>query len=92
MSWLGGYKPSTSKPSEADLREEKRKKLEAERGIRAQKRDQHQKELEAIAKSRAEANKAYQELLDIEPDLLVSEELNLEESEIEQLLSHDTIA
>ena len=79
MSWLGGYnpKPSTSKStSEADAREEKRKKLEAERLERldrAQKRVARQKQLQAAIKSQEEANQALQELLDIAPDLFEGE-------------------
>ena len=60
MSWLGGYKakPSTSKPSESEIREEKRKKLEAEREARNKRREAQRKQLQQAIESREEANKA----------------------------------
>ena len=48
MSRLGGYKPKTS---EEDLREARRKKLEADRLQRAQQRTQHRNQLEATLKA-----------------------------------------
>ena len=45
MSWIGGYK---SKTTEADSREAKRKKLEADRLKRAQERSNRQQQLLAL--------------------------------------------
>ena len=95
MSWLSGYKskPSTSSagPSADDLREAKRKKLESERALRAQQRLQRQKELESIAQSKIEADKALQELLSIEPDLLAADNVSIADSEVDRLLSEETL-
>ena len=74
MSWLSGYtaKPSSSAsaPSEADNREAKRKKLEADRLLRTKQREQTKKQLQAAQEAREEANQALQDLLDIAPDVL----------------------
>ena len=66
MSWLSGYKskPSTS-VSEADSREAKRNKLEADRLQRTQQREATKRQLLAAQESREEANKALQDLLNI---------------------------
>ena len=88
MSWITGYKAPTKKSSE-DLREEKRKKLEAERELRSKQRAQRQQELEDIAQAKIEADKAYQELLDIEPEILVSDNLSIAASEADRLLSEE---
>ena len=89
MSWIGGYKSSKPSTSEADLREEKRKKLEAERALRAKQRVQRQKQLESIAKSREATEKAVQDLLALEPDILAGEDTVVSESEAEILLRID---
>ena len=39
MSWLGGYKPKESKSVSESIEESRRKKLEADRELRAKKRD-----------------------------------------------------
>ena len=44
MSWLGGYKPSTSKISEAELKEARDKKLAEDRLFRAQQREKRYKQ------------------------------------------------
>ena len=70
MSWLGGYKPP-KKPSE-DPRETKRNKLEAERAERAErakKRAEQNKQLQQAIKAREEADKALEELYELEPDI-----------------------
>ena len=69
MSWLKGYtnpKPSTSAE---DSREEKRKKLEADRLQRVQQREQRQKQLQRALESQREAEQVLQDLLNIDPEL-----------------------
>ena len=77
MSWLSGYKskPSTSKePTESELREIKRQKLEAERESRAKNRAALQKQLAVAQQARQEANEALQGLLDIDPEIFEGSE------------------
>ena len=71
MSWLGGYKakPSASKPTESEIREEKRKKLEAEREARNKRREAQRKQLQQAIESREEATKALEELNQLAPDI-----------------------
>ena len=69
MSWLGGYKASAPKPTQAEIREAKRQQLESDRLQRAQQRTQHKQQLQAAIKAREEADKALQELLDIDTDI-----------------------
>ena len=96
MSWFGGYKPSSSKPtvSEEDLKKAKREKLEADRLARAKQRAQHKKQLEAVIKARQEADEALQDLLNIDPELFAdadddnNEQISPEE---EELLLQDSI-
>ena len=68
MSWLSGLK---SKPvqTQAEIREERRRKLEAERLQRAQNRNRIQKQLLDAQKAREEADLVFQEFLDIATDL-----------------------
>ena len=96
MSWRGGYKPSTSKQAEEDLRETKRKKLEAERALRAEQRLKRQEELESIAQARHKTDQAVKDLLAVEPDILAGEDTFVSEGEIDNLLalepaSEDTV-
>ena len=82
MSWFGGYKSKASTSAAADVREEKRKKLEAERAERvdrAKKRAALQKQLQAAQASRLEADKALQELYDIAPDIFDDDFESVEE-------------
>ena len=67
MSWLRGYQ--SSKLPEEDSREERRKKLEAERLHRAEQRAQHKKSLEAATTARKEANEALNDLLALDPSI-----------------------
>ena len=84
MSWLGGYKP---KPSEEDLREARRKKLEADRLQRAQQRTQHRNQLEATLKAQREADEAVKNLLEIDPSIFEKEdEISIADSEVSELL------
>ena len=58
MSWLGGFKPSTSKLSESELREARRQKLAADRQQRKEQRDKRLQELEQVRQSQREADQA----------------------------------
>ena len=88
MSWLGGYKPS--KLSESDLREARRKKLESDRLERQQKREETKKQLLAAKQAQLEADKAIQDLLDIDPHILEGDDVSIADSEIENLLSNES--
>ena len=93
MSWLGGYNPAKSK--EAAAREEKRKKLEAERIDRLQRahqRAQRQKQLQKAQEAQQEADKALEEFLAIDPSILTAEGPEISEDEIQQLLAAEAIA
>ena len=74
MSWISGFKPSTSKAAtESEIREAKRQKLEAERAerqLRAKQRADRQKQLQSAIQARREADQAWKELLEIVPDIL----------------------
>ena len=62
MSWLSGYKSKLStSESEADSREAKRNKLEADRLQRTQQREATKRQLLAAQESREQANQALQE-------------------------------
>ena len=72
MSWIGGYlgnKPEHKREKVEAERQAKRDKLEADRLARAQTRAVNKSKLQAAQQSREEANKAFQELRDIAPDL-----------------------
>ena len=69
MSWLSGYKAKPSTSSEADLREAKRNKLEADRLLRAQQREKRQKQLQAAIDARREADEVIEEFLRLDPDI-----------------------
>ena len=66
MSWLGGYKP---KKSAAEIREEKRKQLEADRLARAQRRAEQNKQLQAAQESQQEADEALKQLQQLAPEI-----------------------
>ena len=90
MSWLGGYKTSAPKPTQAEIREAKRKQLEADRLHRAQQRTQHKQQLQAAVKAREEADKALQELLDIDTNIFEEQaHKSIAEEEIEELIAPD---
>ena len=74
MSWLGGYNPSNNKPSESELREERRQKLEADRQQRKEQRDKRLQELEQAIQSQREADQAFREFLDIAEDIFDEED------------------
>ena len=63
MSWWG--KPSTSKQTEAELREVRRRKLEEDRRLRAEKRAESHKQLQQTLQAQREADQAWEELLKI---------------------------
>ena len=87
MSWLSGYKSSSTKQTEAQLREEKRKKLDADRLLRAKRRADQQKQLQALIKSRQEADSALQDLLNLDPDIFEGDEgSEVSEADIAQIL------
>ena len=89
MSWLGGYKPSTSKASESDKREEKRNKLEKERQerlLRAQQREAQRLQFQKAAEARKEADEALQSLLDLDPHIFEGEDIEIPQEEISELL------
>ena len=87
MSWLSGLRPSTSNPSESDLREAKRQKLQADRLRRTKERVDRQNQLQAAINAQREADQALKDLLNIDPELFSgggSE--NLSEEEVQHLL------
>ena len=95
MSWLRGYSKPPEKPTEADSREEKRKRLEAERAdrlFRAQRRAKQQKQLLEAQLAQQEADKACEELLAIDPDILSGEVVDFSEDEIQLILADDEVA
>ena len=69
MSWSSGLKPSNSNPSESDLREAKRQKLQADRLKRIKDRADRQNQLQAAINAQREADQALQDLLNIDPDI-----------------------
>ena len=71
MSWLGGFKPS--QPSESDLREAKRQKLQADRLKRAQERTARHNQLQAALQAQREADQALQDLYNVDPDIFTLE-------------------
>ena len=79
MSWLSGLK-SKSVPSQAEIREEKRQKLEAERLQRAQNRNRYQKQLQEAQKAREEADQVLQQFLDIAIDLFDDDDTPIDAS------------
>ena len=85
MSWLRGYSAS-SKVSESESREEKRRRLEAERLARAQQRNDRQKQLQAAIQARQEADQALRELCDIDPEIFAETSVLIPEDEVENLL------
>ena len=90
MSWLGGYKPSTSKISEAELKEARDKKLAEDRLIRAQQREKRYKQLLAANKAQEEAKQALKDFLAIDPDLFQDlSNLPKEEIDVEELLEFE---
>ena len=96
MSWISGYKPKAS-TSQAEDREEKRKKLQAERELRAKQRSDRQKQLQDIIQSQKEAEQAIQDLLEISVEVFEESENFLKEVEsgnidVEELLAPDNMA
>ena len=91
MSWFGGYKPAHKSTAEEDSREARRKKLDAERLHRAQQRLLRQQQLQAARQGQEEAEKAIQDLLAIDPNLLEANDsddnVSVTESEAENLLA-----
>ena len=83
MSWFGAIK---NKPSEEDTREERRKKLEQDRLQRAEARFQLRQQLQAAQQAREEASQAVEELLQIDPNILSGESVEVSDSEVEALL------
>ena len=90
MSWFGRSK-ELNKPSEEDLREARRQKLLEDRKARAEQRERKQKELQAIRSAQEEADKAVQDLLSLDPDILAGEDVSIAENEVEELLAEDLV-
>ena len=86
MSWLSGYKAKPSTSSEADLREAKRNKLEADRLLRAQQREKRQKQLQAAIDARREADEVIEEFLRLDPDIF-STAADITEEEANEILA-----
>ena len=94
MSWIRGFKAASSSSSEPNTpqispRTAKRNQLQAERIQRAEHRQKLRKQLQSAKEAQEEADKAVQDLLAIEPDILAGEDTNVSESEIESLLAED---
>ena len=88
MSWIGKLKPkpSTSAQSEEESRDSKRKKLEADRLLRAQKRADRKKELEEFLQSRQDSDQAVQNLLEIDLSVFEGEQIELTDEEAALIL------
>ena len=86
MSRLSGYKAKPSTSSEADLREAKRNKLEADRLLRAQQREKRQKQLQAAIDARREADEVIEEFLRLDPDIF-STAADITEEEANEILA-----
>ena len=84
MSWIGGYKAKTS--TTEDDREAKRKKLEADRELRAKQRERQRKQLESIAQTRKETKKVIQDFLDIDPEIFEGEAVEITDEEAAKIL------
>ena len=93
MSWLAGFKPSTSKSSGEDTRETKRKQLEAAREARLKQRIKLKKQLLAAQEAQEEANKAKLELLALDPSIFTEEKdtTEIRDSEEDELLMPDEV-
>ena len=61
--WVVGLKSKSTQAEES--REEKRKRLDSERLLRAQQRVARQKQLQSIIKAREEADQAFRDLCEI---------------------------
>ena len=87
--WFSGLK---NKPAtEAEAREEKRKKLEAERLSRAQQRAARTKQLQEAAQARQEFDQAIKDLCDIDPDFFAdTSAVEISEEEAALLLEEST--
>ena len=75
--WLRGLgaKPSSSnQPSAQELRENKRKELEAERDRRAKNRNKLRRQIQSAQLAQDEANQAYLEFLNIATDIFAEED------------------
>ena len=88
MSWFGAIK---SKSSEDDAREEKRQKLERERLQRAQARIQRQQQLQAAQEGRQAVDEAVNQLLNIDPDILSGDTVEVSNNEADLLLAEDSL-
>ena len=88
MSWFGGYKP---KPSEAESREVRRQKLEADRLQRKQERELRQQRLQAAQIAQQELGEAIENLLSIEPDILSGDTVEVSNNEVDALLAKDSL-
>ena len=87
--WFSGLK---NKPAtEAEAREEKRKKLEEERLSRAQQRAARAKQLQEAVQSGQELDQAIKELCDIDPDFFAdTSAVEIAEDEVALLLEEST--
>ena len=86
MSWFGAIKKTE------DPREERRKQLERERSQRKEARIQRQQQLQAALLAQKEADQACSDLLSLDPDILAGDDVQLNDSEVEELLAEDKMA
>ena len=84
MTWLKGYSAS-SKISKSETREEKRRRLEAERLTRAQQRNDRHKQLQAALQARQEADQALKDLCDIDPEIFAETSIVIPKDEVASL-------
>ena len=92
MSWIGGFRPSSSTKSDSaeakkktasELLEARNKKIQADRQLRAQQREKLKQQAQKAQAALEEAEQAWQELLAIEPDILDYPVVDIPENIIE---------
>ena len=86
MSWFGAIK----RPSDEDTREARRQKLESDRKLRQEQREARQKQLFQLKEAREQADKACQDLLDLDPDIFAGESVEITDEEAARLLLDET--
>ena len=90
MSWVGGY---NKKPSESDLRESRRRQLELERIERREKRAKYNQQLQAAIQAQREADQAFQDILNLDPDIFAEDQplVQISDKEIENILTEEVM-
>ena len=86
MSWFGAIK----RPSDEDTREARRQELESDRKLRQEQREARQKQLFQLKEAREQADKACQDLLDLDPDIFAGESVEITDEEAARLLLDET--